>query len=255
MGRNGKSVGRLLGWAAAGAVTFYAGKKIYDHLNRNKGLTHLFNAAAQEVDQKIGWQNLPTPLSLLTVVGLRHVLREKNLQDTGSEAAAGEPAPPPDNYVTERTPDGTYNDLQHPMMGSANTRFGRNVPLGYTYPVPENDILTPSPRLVSLDLMTRHTFQPAKSLNLLAAAWLQFMIRDWLSHGTSPKENPWQIPLPPGDRWYENPMRYCGRARTRAASLKRRICRLRTPIPSRIGGTLRRSMAAIWSSNSRCEPA
>jgi len=55
--------------------------------------------------------------------------------------------------------------------------------------------------------MTRHTFQPATTLNVLAAAWLQFMVRDWLSHGKSDKENPWLIPLRPGDDWHENPMR------------------------------------------------
>ena len=92
-------------------------------------------------------------------------------------------------------------------MGSAGARFGRNVPLEHTWPENDTDILKPSPRTVSLELMTRREFQPAKTLNLLAAAWLQFMIRDWFSHGKSEKENPWQVPLPPGDTWRENPMR------------------------------------------------
>lgn len=44
------------------------------------------------------------------------------------------------------------------------------------------------------------------TLNLLAAAWIQFMVRDWFSHGTSPKENPWQIPLLEDDPWPQHPM-------------------------------------------------
>jgi hypothetical protein len=91
-------------------------------------------------------------------------------------------------------------------MGSAGMRFGRNAPIEHTYPSKPEDVLSPNPRTVSLELMTRHRFQPATTLNVLAAAWLQFMIRDWLSHGKSEKENPWLVPLPPGDNWHENPM-------------------------------------------------
>jgi hypothetical protein len=34
--------------------------------------------------------------------------------------------------LTARTADGTYNDLGSPAMGSAGSRFGRNVPLDRT---------------------------------------------------------------------------------------------------------------------------
>ena len=60
--------------------------------------------------------------------------------------------------------------------------------------------------MVSQELLTRHTFAPATTLNLLAGAWLQFMIHDWFSHGKSPKENPWKLPLGEKDSWHENPM-------------------------------------------------
>src|SRR6266487_7034249 len=99
------------------------------------------------------------------------------------------------SYLTSRTADGTHNDLQNPAMGMAGSRFGRNVPIKYTYPEPEPAILTPNPRTVSLELLTREKFQPAKTVNMLAAAWVQFMVRDWFSHGKSPKDNPWQIDL------------------------------------------------------------
>ena len=68
-------------------------------------------------------------------------------------------------------------------MGMAGSRFGRNVPIEYTYPEPEPAILSPNPRTVSLELLTRHQFQPATTVNMLAAAWVQFMVRDWFSHG------------------------------------------------------------------------
>jgi len=41
---------------------------------------------------------------------------------------------------------------------------------------------------------------------MLAAAWIQFMTRDWFSHGTGDKNNMWQIPLPTGDDFPQNPM-------------------------------------------------
>ena len=74
-------------------------------------------------------------------------------------------------------------------MGSAGTRFGRNFPLEHTWP-DEDRLLTPNPRTVSRELLTRHEFQPATILNLLAAAWLQFMVHDWLSHGKNDAASP-----------------------------------------------------------------
>ena len=41
---------------------------------------------------------------------------------------------------------------------------------------------------------------------MLAAAWIQFMTRDWFSHGSGDKNNTWQVPLPRGDDFPQNPM-------------------------------------------------
>ena len=102
--------------------------------------------------------------------------------------------------------DGTYNDLKCPRMGSAGIRFGRNVPLEETFPDIAN-LMNPSPRRVSLELLTRTTFQPATILNVIAAAWIQFMVHDWFVH----KKGTWSlthdIPLGDGDGWHERPMR------------------------------------------------
>jgi hypothetical protein len=91
-------------------------------------------------------------------------------------------------------------------MGAANQRFGRNVPNEFTWPDPEPQIMTPNARVVSRELLTRDAFVPATSLNMLAAAWLQFMTRDWFSHGSGDIHNPWTIPLPSGDDFPQSPM-------------------------------------------------
>jgi hypothetical protein len=167
--------------------------------------SRVFADVTEALDRKFRWHKLPLPLGLLTLVGLRMRLRESNLHDTSS---AMKPPPPEDGrHLSARTVDGTYNDLENPAMGSAGTRFGRNVPVELTYPENEWALLRPSPRTVSRELLTRHEFRPATTLNVLAGAWLQFMIRDWFSHGKSEKENPWRLDLTEDDPWtQERPM-------------------------------------------------
>jgi hypothetical protein len=169
--------------------------------------SRVFTEVTEALDRRFRWHRLPVPLGLLTLMGLRTKLRESNLYDTSS-APADQPKPRGSRYLIARSIDGTYNDLANPTMGSAGTRFGRNVPVELTYPENEWALLRPNPRTVSRELLTRHEFQPATTLNLLAAAWLQFMIRDWFSHGKSNKENPWELKLEEGDPWpQERPMR------------------------------------------------
>ncbi len=154
-------------------------------------------------NEGIPWHKLPDFLGLIRLFRIRDLLRKRNLHDT-SQIAAPAPQPPPDSSVRHldaRTPDGTYNDLDNPRMGSAGARFGRNVPVEYTIPEKEPALLSPSPRVVSRELMTRDSFKPATILNLLAAAWIQFEVHDWLSHGKNEKEKPFQIPLTPDDPW------------------------------------------------------
>jgi hypothetical protein len=55
-------------------------------------------------------------------------------------------------------------------------------------------------------LLTREQFQPATTINVLAAAWLQFMIRDWFSHGKGDIQRAWSLPLGTDDPWPQNPM-------------------------------------------------
>ena len=162
-----------------------------------------FDSMAALADRRRGWHRLPKPLGLLVLIGARNVLRRSNLFDTDREPAAGVPAPPPfdDRWRVARSPDGAYNDLSDARRGMAGTRFHRNVPPDATWPEPPPGILDPSPREVSRLLLTRDRFQPALAVNSLAAAWIQFMIRDWVKHGKSPKEDPWTMDLEAGDPW------------------------------------------------------
>ncbi|WP_201365081.1 peroxidase family protein [Dictyobacter formicarum] len=173
-------------------------------------LLRLYTRIVQALDQSVGWYRMPLLLGLVMLIAMRIILRKQNLYDTsgvkstgsGKSSSGGENA----RYLVARTADGTYNDLDIPTMGSAGTRFGRNVPLQDAYPDTDSAILTPNPRIVSLELLARDTFQPATTLNLLAAAWIQFMIHDWFSHGKNQKENPWKVPLADNDPWPEHPM-------------------------------------------------
>src|SRR3954453_24053387 len=149
------------------------------------------------LDQIRGWDRLPLPLALLSLVGLRDELRQANLYDTYEGTPPDAPTRAPADYLTIRTIDGSYNDLSAPSMGMANTRFGRNVPLADSQAEEPPELLEPNPRLVSRELLVRHDFKPATTLNILAAAWLQFQVRDWFSHGTDP-DRTIEVPPAPG---------------------------------------------------------
>lgn len=170
---------------------------------RDTFIWRLYDRMAQLTDQHIGWDRLPTALGLAVLVGLRNVLRRRNLHDTaGLESKDGaQPVPSAAGLLTERAPDGSHNDLAHPEMGMAGTRFGRNFPLDKVDREPDADLLSPNPRLVSRELMTRHEFIPATSINLLVAAWIQFMVKDWMSHGRGDREHSYTIPLAADDLW------------------------------------------------------
>lgn len=176
---------------------------------RTSLLWRVYNRVAQILDQKIGWDRLPTPLGLAVLVGVRNILRQQNLHDTTQlPSAESTPLPPwQASFRAARTADGSYNDLDRPEMGRAGSRFGRNVPIESTYPEPWPGVMSPNPRTVSRELMTRHEFQPATTLNALVAAWLQFMVRDWVSHGGGSADNVWEVELVDTDPWPEHPMR------------------------------------------------
>ena len=157
---------------------------------------------AERLDRSVGWSRLPKVIGLGVLIGLRHQLRTANLYDSGSVPAD---TPRPADCLVARTRDGTYNDLANPRMGAIGCRFGRNVPPAYAYPETGSRLLDPNPRLISRKLLTRDTFEPATTLNLLAAAWIQFEVHDWFSHG-SVTSQPFVVPLRDDDPWPDHPM-------------------------------------------------
>ena len=169
-------------------------KRLYDKITGKEAL-------------KRPWYALPKDLGLAELIGIRDTLRRENLVDTSRLPSVNAVQPPPydESYLTARTADGSWNDLEHPEMGMANTRFGRNVPLDDTWP-DKDRMMVPNPREISLKLMTRDTFNPATAGNALITTWLQFMLHDWVKHGTSPKDNPWVLPAVEGDDWPTPPV-------------------------------------------------
>jgi hypothetical protein len=151
--------------------------------------------------KKRPWYEMPRLLAMVRLGEIRADLREKNLHDTDDPLLKrADPAQPLDPAARDsRSTDGTNNDLTYPAMGSVGRRFGRNVPLQHVVPDTAN-LLKPSPRVVSRELMTREQFQPATILNLLAASWIQFQVHDWFVHRRSKTERI-EIPLAPNDNW------------------------------------------------------
>src|SRR5262249_57513837 len=88
----------------------------------------LYDKAAELADRKIGWYRLPVPLGLAVLIGVRDVLRKRNLYDTSALPAANLPPVPPATPQTRttRSLDGTYNDLSQPPMRMARSRFAPN---------------------------------------------------------------------------------------------------------------------------------
>jgi len=175
----------------------------------------------------VPWYRLSTWPAVVNLGALRVVLRTYNLHNTSTIPVSNKdgltsiPEYKP-RFLTERHLDGYYNDLRNPSMGSASlpdanhhdsmtftqsnpgARFGRNVPLADAFPEPEPQLIEPNPRLISEELLARRKFLPAITLNLLAAAWIQFETHDWFNHGEPITEEPFKIPLADGDSWRQH---------------------------------------------------
>jgi hypothetical protein len=170
----------------------------------------IYDWIAQAIDHRRGWDKLPLPAGLAVLIGVRNILRQNNLHDPSTVVPIVNAPPVPERtpeHLVARSVDGTYNDLDHPDMGRAGARFGRNIPLHKVLPVTREQLMEPNPREISRRLLTRDPFLPAESVNTLAASWLQFMIHDWFTHGEGDTSRLVDIPLPHGDTWWENPMR------------------------------------------------
>ena len=150
----------------------------------------LLGWAFSKINRRKPWYSMPTAkLQIMNLVGLRGQMRQKNLYDTYRHRPTNS-EPIPDALREIRTADGSYNDPRDPTVGQAGTRFGRNMPLSESRPADDEEMLSPDPREISNRLLARQTFLPASTINVLSAAWLQFMVHDWFGHGKNLKQNP-----------------------------------------------------------------
>ncbi|CAK5273932.1 unnamed protein product, partial [Mycena citricolor] len=142
------------------------------------------------------WWTLPVYIALIYLGATRTQLEANNLFDTYEDgefpvmSCAGV-------NTNARTLDGLCNNLTVPGMGSINTRFHRFIPINDSWSETGSTLYTPNPRLISQKILSRQSFTPATSINMLAVAWIQFQTHDWFSHGIENDPNNflvWDVP-------------------------------------------------------------
>ena len=170
----------------------------------------LIDSGLERYSRRRPWHRMRwKSVSLLTLVAIRNRLRAQNLHGTSTLVPPEPRSAPREEGVSTRgrKPDGTETDLQDPLMGAKDRRFGRNVPLGKGLPATK-ELMTPNPRDVSRLLLARDSFKPAVTLNLLAAAWIQFQVHDWFEHPVDgDTKNAHEVPIAKHDTWHQRPMR------------------------------------------------
>lgn len=173
---------------------------------RNVVLGGLARRGFALLNRFVAWHKLPLDFALLNLSGYRYVLRRENLIDTERREAPpkARSVPPPIAEADRvmRAFDGRGNDLSAPEMGAIGAAFGRNLPPKY-----RPDLFdVPNPVEVSRQLLYRETFLPARSVNILAAAWIQFQVHDWVNHARHPLgKKDVTVPLPGGMTWKNTP--------------------------------------------------
>ena len=164
-------------------------------------LERLLDVAYRAINFFVRWDRVPTLIGAVNLSVLRDRLRAHNLYHTGyGIGTSGDWSAGRERW---RSADGSFNSLDHPRMGMAGSRFGRNFPLPECVAKRGDDLLDPNPRVISRELLARRTFIPATTLNLLAAAWIQFETHNWFSHGVPQPGDEFKIPLHPEDKWPE----------------------------------------------------
>lgn len=203
--------------AAAGAVLTKVGRAIFDRLVDRAGHSGItdgvwtnWHRTAEHVPAK-----LQPAMQILKLAFMRHSLFANNLirpYPDGAKTGFWETEDAPPEWTRWwRTADGSWNDLHKdadgrydPMVGAAWTRFFRNVgdDIGLESTRPRSN---PGTNPVSVRELSRAMLAPRGArtevpfLNLWAAAWIQFMIHDWISHGSPDRTVVERVPLAPDD--------------------------------------------------------
>jgi hypothetical protein len=171
-----------------------------------KGFSRVNSRVFKRVNRSRDWWELPKVAALLNLRAFRDEMRQTNLYDGGNGGGASS-VDVSGELPKYRTYDGSLQDPNDPDMGRVGSRFGRNLSPDATDRETGPRFMQPNPREVSLRLLTRDTFKPATSLNVLAACWIQFQNHDWFGHGENDPDSHLEIPVPDGDDWPENPMK------------------------------------------------
>ncbi len=141
---------------------------------------------------------------ILTLAYMREKLDRDNLMSTypdGSNVAfLPDGLKPPQGVSHYRTADGSWNNVDNPKEGAAGTRFPRNVANAAIVPEDGDRLMTPNPREISRQLLTRgDAMSEVPFLNMLAASWIQFQNHDWINHGENITTDVIEIPLADDD--------------------------------------------------------
>jgi hypothetical protein len=169
------------------------------------------------------WYKLDMGTGLSKLAAMRSVLDKENLHDT--YVPGTRPQVDCAGKTAVRQADGTCNDLVETTAGAAGVRIGRNI--SWPYEPSDADILTPSPREASRHLFTRNgPMKEVPFLNLMAAAWIQFMVHDWFSHGDNHPTDIYQVPMAADD-----PLRLYGVSDLVIPKSSRDLTALGQPLP------------------------
>ncbi len=141
---------------------------------------------------------------VLTLAYMREKLNRDNLKNSYPPGAnigfTPDGLTAPQGVSHFRTADGSWNNLDDPKEGAAGTRFPRNVANSAIEQPSDEELLTPNPRLISLELLTRTSDDTTVPfLNMLAASWIQFQNHDWITHGENLSGDVIEIPLAEDD--------------------------------------------------------
>ncbi|CAM9575658.1 unnamed protein product, partial [Discosporangium mesarthrocarpum] len=119
--------------------------------------------------------------------GLCPLLLRRKLQNKFNLLDVSRPQIPPYPDRSKPSAAGHFHDLDNSTAGASGTEFGRNTP---GLAPSRRRLYEPSPFLVAQKLLARREsgkdrtyFKPAgNQLNIMAAAWIQAMVHDWMDH-------------------------------------------------------------------------
>jgi hypothetical protein len=203
--------------AAVGAVLTTVGQAVFKKLVNDAGHSGIFDGVWTNWHRPNEYvpESLQPAMQLLKLAFMRNSLFANNLvspyPDGQKTAFFTTDDGPPEWARWYRTADGSWNNLNKdpdgrydPMIGAAWTRFYRNVgdDVGLESTRPREH---PGTNPVSVRELSRAMLAPrgpraeVPFLNLWAAAWIQFMIHDWISHGSPDHSVVDRVPLASDD--------------------------------------------------------